>query len=66
MATEIIKVQTFQAKLDSALINLTELNSSTYPAVTAIKIDQPEFNTSAPALTSYYIYDQWALRTKAV
>ena len=66
MATEIIKVQTFQAKLDSALINLTELNSSTYPAVTAIKIDQPKFNTSAPALTSYYIYDQWALRTKAV
>jgi len=66
MATEIIKVQTFQAKLDSALINLTELNSSTYPAVTAIKIDRPEFNTSAPALTSYYIYDQWALRTKAV
>lgn len=66
MPTEVIKVATFQEKINSALINLTELNSATYPAVTSVQIDQPEFNTTVPALTTYYVYDQWALRTKAV
>jgi hypothetical protein len=66
MASEVIKVSTFQEKINSAFINLTEINSTTYPATTSIQIDQPEFSTTTPALTTYYIYDQWAMRTKAV
>lgn len=66
MSTQIIKVATFQEKINSAFVNLTELDSSLYPAVTTVQITQPEFNTAAPALSTYFIYDQWALRTKAV
>lgn len=53
-------VRSFASKEKEAFINLTELNSTTYPATTSIKIDE----SCTPPLTSYYIFDQWALKKK--
>ncbi|NDA63499.1 MAG: hypothetical protein EBX50_15885 [Chitinophagia bacterium] len=71
MPIEVTKVDTFQAKLNSALINLTQLDSTTYPATTSIRIDPVDTSnafsgTTQTPLTAYFIFDQWALRTKAV
>jgi hypothetical protein len=66
MSIEINKVDTFQTRLMQSFVNLTQLNSTTYPAVTTVRIEYPENCTSCEALTSISIYDQWAFRTKAV
>ena len=70
MPIEITKVDTFQAKFNSAFVNLTQLDSSTYPAVTSMRIDPVDSSNAFPgttqtALTAYFIFDQYALRTKA-
>jgi len=59
MATQIVYVDTPVTKFSQSFVNLTQKNSSLYPATTSITID----TTITPALTSYYIYDQWAFRT---
>ena len=60
MPVEITKVDSFQTRFNQSFVNLTTLDSTTYPAVTTIRITQ----TNTEPLTSYSIYDQWALRTK--
>ena len=70
MPIEITKVGTFQTRFMQSFVNLTELNSTTYPATTSIRIDPVDSSSAFPdttqtALTSITIYDQWALRTKA-
>lgn len=70
MPVTVTKVDTFQAKLNSALFNLTQADSSTYPAITSVRIDGPDTssafpNTTFEPVTAYYIFDQYALRTKA-
>jgi len=62
MAIEKNTIDTFQTRFYQSFVNLTKINSTTFPAITTIRIDQPEFNTAAPALTSISLYDQWALR----
>lgn len=62
MALEINKIDTFQTRFFQSFVNLTKFNSTSYPAVTSIRIDKPENCTTCEALTSVTIYDQWALR----
>lgn len=61
----IIKVDSPETRLQRCFINLTSLDSSTYPAVTSRDITYPDtaWGTNTPGLTSYYVYDQYALRT---
>jgi hypothetical protein len=70
MPITVTKVDTFQAKLNSALFNLTKLDSATYPALTSIRIDEPDTSnaftgTTFEPITAYYIFDQYALRTRS-
>jgi len=58
MAVQIVKVDTPTTRFNQSFVNLTEKDSTTYPAVTTVKID----TTMNIPLTSYYIYDQWAFR----
>jgi len=62
MSLEINKIDTFQTRFFQSFVNLTKYNSTSYPAHTSIRIQQPENCTSCPALTSITIVDQWALR----
>lgn len=69
MPVTVTKVDTFQAKLNSALFNLTQADPTTYPAVTSMRIDGPDTSNAFPdstfePLTAYYVFDQYALRTK--
>ena len=69
MPLEINKIDSFQTRIMQSFVNLTELNSTTYPATTSIRIDPIDTSSAFPgttqtALTSISIYDQWALRTK--
>ncbi len=61
MPVEINRVDTFQTRFYQSFVNLTELDSTTYPAVTTVRIA----NTNFEPLTSYSIYDQWALRIQS-
>lgn len=62
MPLEINKIDTFQTRFFQSFVNLTKFNSTSYPAVTSIRIQRPENCTTCEALTSVTIYDQWALR----
>lgn len=62
MPIEVTKIDTFQTRFFQSFVNLTKYNSTSYPAVTSIRIDRPENCTTCEALTSISIYDQWALR----
>jgi len=63
MPVQINRVDTFQTRFYQSFVNLTKFNSTSYPAVTSVQIDQtPEFCSTCEALTAYNIYDQWALR----
>jgi len=69
MPVTVTKVDTFQAKLNSALFNLTQADPTTYPAVTSVRIDGPDTSnaftgTTFEPVTAYYIFDQYALRTR--
>lgn len=65
MSISITKVDSPEVRLQRALINLTELDSTTYPAVTTKQVSYADtaFGTNTSGLTAYYIYDQWALKT---
>lgn len=70
MPVTVTKVDTFQSKLNSALFNLTQADPTTYPAVTSMRIDGPDtsnafIGSTFEPVTAYYIFDQYALRTKA-
>ena len=62
MPVEINRIDTFQTRFYQSFVNLTKYNNTAYPAVTSVRIDQPENCTTCEALTSYSIFDQWALR----
>jgi hypothetical protein len=62
MPVEINYVDTFQTRCFQSFVNLTKINSTTYPAVTTVRIQ----GTGTTALTTYNVYDQWAVRTRAV
>jgi len=61
MAVSVTYVDTFQTRVSQSFVNLTKLNSSLYPAVTTSQIEYND--TGMAAVTAYFIYDQWALRT---
>jgi len=70
MPVTVTKVDTFQAKLNSALFNLTQSDPTTYPAITSVRIDGPDTSnaftgTTFESVTAYYIFDQYAIRTKS-
>lgn len=62
MAVQITKVDSLQTRLFQSFVNLTQSDSTLYPAVTTMQID----NTMNIPLTSYFVYDQFALRLSAV
>jgi hypothetical protein len=62
MATQIIKIDNLQTRLMQSFINLTNSNSSLYPALTVLQVDK----TFSPPLSTYQVYDQFALRLSAV
>ena len=55
-------VDTFQTRFYNSFVNLTKYNSTQYPAITSARIQQQENCTTCPPLTTYFVYDQWALR----
>lgn len=61
MASQKINVDTPATRFNQSFVNLTQINSTTYPATTSVRID----NTMNVPLTTYYTYDQWAFRTIA-
>jgi len=65
MPIEINKIDTFQTRVFQSFVNLTAQNSTTYPATTSVRISRPENCTTCEPLTSYSIFDQWAVRTQA-
>jgi hypothetical protein len=63
MAIEINRPDTFQTRFFQSFVNLTKYNSTTYPAITTVRITpMPNECTTCEPLTSYSVYDQWALR----
>jgi len=60
--SQVVKVDDLQTRMMMSYVNLTKSSSTTYPAITTIKID----STMMLPLTTYYVYDQFALRTSAV
>jgi hypothetical protein len=60
MPVEVNYIDTFQTRFFQSFVNLTRQDATTYPAVTTIRIE----NTNTEPLTSYSIYDQWALRVE--
>jgi hypothetical protein len=62
MPVTVNKIDTFQTRFFQSFVNLTKYDSTKYPALTTVKIDQPEYCTTCEAVTAYSIYDQWALR----
>ena len=63
MAIEINRPDTFQTRFFQSFVNLTKYNSTSYPAITTVRITPMDVEcTTCEALTSYSVYDQWALR----
>ena len=60
--SQVIKVDDLQTRMMMSYVNLTKSDSTTYPAITTVTID----NTMMLPLTTYYVYDQFALRTSAI
>ena len=67
MPVEINKIDTFQTRFFNSFINLTNQDSTYYPALTTTRIE-PNYlggaagGTNVDLMTSYSIYDQFALR----
>jgi hypothetical protein len=56
------KIDTFQTRFFQSFVNLTKYDSTLYPAVTTFVTQRQENCPSCPPLSTYNIYDQWALR----
>jgi hypothetical protein len=65
MAKQFTIVDNFQTKFSQSFVDLTALDSTTYPAITTVSLDQHEMGNGVPPLSVYNIYRQYALRTKA-
>jgi hypothetical protein len=70
MPIEINKIDTFQTRFFNSFVNLTQQDSTTYPAITTMRIEPGYFppaagGTNSDLLTSYTIYDQYALRVQS-
>jgi hypothetical protein len=64
MPAEISRPDTFQTRFFNSFVNLTRQDSTKYPAVTTIRVE-PSYitgGTRLDPLTSYTIFDQYALR----
>ena len=59
MPVEIVRPNDFQSRLFQSFVNLTKNNSTTYPALTTVRID---YTTLTDRLTTYVVHDQYALR----
>lgn len=66
MAITVTKVDTFQTRFAQSFVNLTELDSTTYPAVTSMQLQYGDTSDGNNPVSAYFIYDQWALRTVSV
>lgn len=67
MPIEINYVDSFQTRVFQSFVNLTKSDSTKYPAVTTVRIEPPLLNgTTSDLLTSYTIYDQWAVRVASL
>lgn len=63
MAISVTKVDTFQARFMQSFVNLTQLDSTAYPAVTSMQLQYGDTSDGNNPVSAYFIYDQWALRT---
>lgn len=61
MPIQVNYVDTFQTRFNQSFVNMTQQDSTTYPAITTKQID-----TDNPSLTCFNVYDLWALRVKNV
>lgn len=59
MPVEYSRPNNLQTRIFQSFVNLTKHDSTTYPALTTIRVDTSTLNDR---LTSYTIYDQYALR----
>jgi hypothetical protein len=59
MPVEVNYVDTFQTRFFQSFVNLTKQDSTKYPALTTVRYDT---DTNTGTLTSYSVYDQFALR----
>jgi hypothetical protein len=59
MPVEFRHPNNLETRLFQSFVNLTKQNPTNYPALTSVRVDPSTFNDS---LTSYTIYDQYALR----
>lgn len=62
MPKQVNKVDSFQTRFYQSFVNLTKYSSTNYPAVTSLQITIPENCSTCEPLSTYNIYDQWALR----
>jgi hypothetical protein len=66
MAQTVTYVDSWQTRFMQSFVNLTKLNSTTWPAVTTVRYEYNDTSVggaSVPVLTAYYVYDQFAFRT---
>ena len=59
MPVEVLRPVDLQTRISQSYVNLTKYDSTKYPALTTVRID---YSTRHDRLTSYTIYDQYALR----
>lgn len=59
MPVEVLRPRDLQTRIAQSYVNLTRYDSTKYPAVTTVRID---YTTLNDRLTSYTVYDQYALR----
>ena len=64
MAVEFIKVDNIQTRIMQSFVNLTQLDSTSYPATTSKQIQYSDTGTAMT--TAFFVYDQYAFRTTSV
>lgn len=63
MPITVTKVDSFQTRFSQSFVNLTQLNPTTYPALTSMELQYGDTSDGTSPVSAYFIYDQWALRT---
>jgi hypothetical protein len=62
-STEVNYIDTFQTRFMNSFVNLTKADSTKYPAITTFRQGYNDTELGGtPVLSSYCIYDQYALR----
>ena len=59
MPVEVLRPNDLTTRISQSFVNLTKNNPTNYPALTTVRID---YTTATDRLTSYTVYDQYALR----